>query len=217
MSGSFLSIGPKAADGSAELESITKTMKSGDHCENCGQPTNGWSFIMIQKADGTWIERVNGSDPEPGDLYCCYDCSEQLEPPMAFAQDDIDDDWDPGPTDVDVSIYLLLKNKRVVYVGIGSSPESRLMCHSKKRWDFDEIIETPDSPYCRAEAERREKVPIRCFRPEYNWTHNYGRITKEEERDFHVRLSCWPEGTDALCARIERILRIDLALGTYTG
>jgi hypothetical protein len=57
-------------------------------CENCGQPTNGWFFIMIQKADGTWIERVNGSDPEPGDLYCCYDCSEQLESHIVFAIDD---------------------------------------------------------------------------------------------------------------------------------
>ena len=189
-------------------------MKSGDHCENCGQPTNGWSFIMIQKADGTWIERVNGSDPEPGDLYCCYDCSEQLQPPMAFAQDDIDDDW---PTDANVYIYLLLKNQLVVYVGIGYSPDWRVNSHYRKGRHFDDVIETPDSPYCTAEAKRREKILIRCYRPIYNTVHNFGRITKKEERDFLVWLSCWPEGTDALCARIERILRIDLALGTYAG
>jgi hypothetical protein len=193
-------------------------MSYGDYCENCGQPTNGWFFIMIQKADGTWIERVNDSDPEPSDLYCCYDCSEQLESPIAFAQDDIDDDIeDDWSTDADVSIYLLLKNKLVVYVGIGDNPDRRAGRHYRKKWHFDDVIETPDGPYCTAEAKRREKILIRGYWPVYNKVHNYVRLTKKEERDFLGWLTCWPEGTDALCARLERVLRNRLTLGTYMG
>jgi hypothetical protein len=200
-------------------------MKSGDsvpqHCDNCHQLIDRWgTFIMVGRPNGTWTERVDGSEPAPGDLCCCYGCSEQLEPPMASAQDDlnddIDDDWSmDAPTDA-TYIYLLLRNKLVVYVGIGYDPDDRMRKHWKKKGlHFDDVIETPDSPYCRAEAERREKILIRCYRPIYNTVHNYGRITKEEEREFLGWLSRWPEGNDAMCARIARILRNDLVLRTY--
>jgi len=193
-------------------------MEYGNHCEYCDQPTNGQFFIMAQQSDGTWIERVNGSDPEPSDLYCCYDCSEQLAPPRACAQDDIDlddivDDW---PTEANVSIYLLLKNKLVVYVGITGNLGRRIKKHYRKGKHFDDVIETPDGPYRRAEAERREKILIRCYLPT-NKVHINARITKKEERELLGWLSCWPEGADALGALIERILRFDLASGMYTG
>lgn len=139
---------------------------------------------------------------------------------MAFAQDDIDDDidddWSPEPPTDATYIYLLLRNKSVVYVGIGYYSDGRMREHwRKKGLHFDDMIETPDSPYCRAEAERREKILIPCFRPEYNQKHKFRRITKKEEMEFLGWLSRWPEGNDAMCARIERILRIDLALGAH--
>jgi hypothetical protein len=175
---------------------------------------------MVWRPDGTWIERVDGSAPEPSDLYCCYNCSEQLEPPLSArlrASEpvaDLDDTDDDAPTDA-TSIYLLLRNKLVVYAGIGLDPLARMQEHRDKGWGFDEMIETDDSPYCRAEAERREKILIPCFRPEYNQQHRFRRITKEEEREFLVWLARWPEGTDAMCARIERLMRIDLALRAH--
>ena len=147
-------------------------MKSGDHCENCGQPTNGWFFIMIQKADGTWIERVNGSDPEPGNLYCCYDCSEQLEPPMTFVKDDIDDDhaMSRDQEAEEVSVYILLKDGRAAYVGIGIT--DRLSAHRRKEWDFDDMIENSHGPYDRSTALRLETILIQKLYPTYNVRHN---------------------------------------------
>jgi hypothetical protein len=134
---------------------------------------------MIQKADGTWIERVNGSDPEPGDLCCCYECSEQLESPMVFA---IDDDWD-AVTDVNVSVYLLLKKGKVVYVGKSLAPENRVQRHWKVGYDFDDIIETVDGPYSELEAFRQEKSLIWKYQPVYNVNHrNCSRIVAKMRR-----------------------------------
>jgi hypothetical protein len=179
-------------------------------CENCGQPTNGWFFIMIQRADGTWIERVNGSDPEPGDLYCCYDCSEQLESPMVFA---IDDDRD-AVTDVNVSIYLvylLLKKGKVVYVGKSLAPENRVQRHWNVGYDFDEIIETLDGPYSESEALRQEKSLIWKYQPVYNVNHRTCSriVAKMRRRAALITLQKRAAREEALDA-LEELQEVDL-------
>lgn len=70
-----------------------------------------------------------------------------------------------------VYVYLLLKAKRVVYVGISMCPELRLQAHWDKGWQIDDIVETPDGPYRRDEARRREKLLISDYRPRYNVVH----------------------------------------------
>jgi hypothetical protein len=70
-----------------------------------------------------------------------------------------------------VSIYFLLFEEHIVYIGIGVRPEDRVLSHWRKGYIFDDITEDPDGPYERAFASKREKFLIRKYRPIYNMTH----------------------------------------------
>jgi hypothetical protein len=78
----------------------------------------------------------------------------------------------------DVGFYMLLKNGKVVYVGISRMPEDRIAAHWEKGWDFDDIIENPEGPYTRATALLLERKLIAKYRPRYNVMHNGLRGSK---------------------------------------
>jgi hypothetical protein len=127
---------------------------------------------MVPHPDGTWTERVDGSEPEPSDLYCCYNCSEQLAPSVIPSADpgdyDDSDDFEPAG---EFTIYLLLLNERVVYVGKDKRLPARLSDHSKKQgWVFNDMIETGEW-YSDPEARRREKLLIQWYGPFKNKQH----------------------------------------------
>ena len=101
-----------------------------------------------------------------------YDCSEQLAPSVIPSADPGDyedsDDFEPAG---EFTIYLLLHNERVVYVGKDKRSPSRLSDHSKKQgWVFNDMIETGEW-YSEPEVRRREKVLIQWYGPIYNKQH----------------------------------------------
>jgi hypothetical protein len=78
----------------------------------------------------------------------------------------------------DVGFYMLLKNEKVVYVGISGTPEDRVVDHWKKGWDFDDIIENSEGPYNHSTALSLGRRLIAEHRPRYNVMHNGLRGSK---------------------------------------